>query len=672
MYVPRLRAVSQFGLRTLVGLMLALTIAPWLSGAPLPVHAATAPKYRLQVIVKSVHVYDDRDWHGAGDMRLAAILYLCPEAPQPCVPGEPGLRYRAVHVHAFDGWTGLYHRVNLTLPHTTTEAWGGYDLSEGAGYPMYEGERYLLRFEMRDKDDDETAGGPDYMGWVDIWLDEETGDQLRAHSQDAAKGGGKRGDYRLDYEVMLTQLPNLMPTSLDHYAVPGSTDSLVCVGVVNTGAEPSGSFPVTLKIDGKVARDGMMNGGDIGPGQFAQVCTQTQLPSPNARHEWAAIVDEAGVIPEMVERDNMIAEVLYPGPGAGPAPVGSSASPWSPSPAPTSGQTGADLAVSAIQVNGQAPDGKDDCKDGKHRVAVVVKNGGTANAGSFAVQLAVDGEQAAEQPSAGLGRQGAGGPLRGRPTQEGHAHADRRRRCEADGRRGQGGQQRAEGHRAVQGRRLSRRPRKDSPVVRGPSPTVTRDGEEPSARGAWRGPGVRRGRTASGRAAAPALSAPGSSASPSTVEDGSFEPRVRSSTWVGSSESSRSSAASVGSAGSASRAARSSTTAVRCSSSRMSDASVTTRAPSRMNWFGSGRERAEDAARAPRRRRGPARRRGSRCSSRRSSGRPRPPAWPAPAPRRSDCGAGSSSRPAASRAGTRSSSAPFWAIWSASARFSSG
>ena len=61
-----------------------------------------------------------------------------------------------------------------------------------------------------------------------------------------------------------------------------------------------------------------------------------------------------------------------------------------------------DLTVNAIRVNGRVPDGKDDCKDGKTAVAVIVKNAGTADASAFAVRLAVDGEQVAEQPVTGL------------------------------------------------------------------------------------------------------------------------------------------------------------------------------------------------------------------------------------------------------------------------------
>jgi len=61
-----------------------------------------------------------------------------------------------------------------------------------------------------------------------------------------------------------------------------------------------------------------------------------------------------------------------------------------------------------IKVNGQAPDGKDDCKDGKNAVTVVVRNGGTADAGSFAVRLVDDGgddEQERTVPGLGAGQE---------------------------------------------------------------------------------------------------------------------------------------------------------------------------------------------------------------------------------------------------------------------------
>ena len=56
-----------------------------------------------------------------------------------------------------------------------------------------------------------------------------------------------------------------------------------------------------------------------------------------------------------------------------------------------------DLTVSAIKVNGHAPDGEDDCREGNNDVTVVVKNGAATNAGDFYVRLAVDDGKAAEK-----------------------------------------------------------------------------------------------------------------------------------------------------------------------------------------------------------------------------------------------------------------------------------
>jgi subtilase family serine protease len=55
-------------------------------------------------------------------------------------------------------------------------------------------------------------------------------------------------------------------------------------------------------------------------------------------------------------------------------------------------------------VNGRAPDGKDDCTDGKNDVTVVVKNAGAADAESFVVRLDVDDDQggAEEKSVSGL------------------------------------------------------------------------------------------------------------------------------------------------------------------------------------------------------------------------------------------------------------------------------
>jgi subtilase family serine protease len=48
------------------------------------------------------------------------------------------------------------------------------------------------------------------------------------------------------------------------------------------------------------------------------------------------------------------------------------------------------------------PDGKNDCKDGKNDVTVVLKNAGTARAAGIAVQLTLDGTGVGEQTVSGL------------------------------------------------------------------------------------------------------------------------------------------------------------------------------------------------------------------------------------------------------------------------------
>jgi subtilase family serine protease len=70
-----------------------------------------------------------------------------------------------------------------------------------------------------------------------------------------------------------------------------------------------------------------------------------------------------------------------------------SATPTKPN-APVPNAAQADLTVSAIKVNGQVPDGKDDCKDGKNTVTIRVKNQGEKKAGDFVVRLLIDDAQA--------------------------------------------------------------------------------------------------------------------------------------------------------------------------------------------------------------------------------------------------------------------------------------
>jgi subtilase family serine protease len=110
--------------------------------------------------------------------------------------------------------------------------------------------------------------------------------------------------------------------------------------------------------------------GLLAPGTDYLACVETALPT-SGQHVLAAVVDAPRAVTEFNEANNVY-EQLYT------------------APAPTPSAAQADLTVSAIRVNGRAPDGKDDCKDGKNDVTVVVRNGGTADAGNFAVRLVED------------------------------------------------------------------------------------------------------------------------------------------------------------------------------------------------------------------------------------------------------------------------------------------
>jgi hypothetical protein len=426
----KLRKTVVLRLRMLLGLMLALTFMPWALGPAAPVraedHPVTNPQIRLQVNVKKAYIDDDHDPIGSGELRLSATLLRCPAEPAQC-SYRHGTTYLTESFYSFHGDTNEPSTIDWTAPTAADRSAPGYDLSEHAGYPLFDGERYLLRFEMWDRD----PTNDDFLGWIEEYLGEDNQWRLGSHhgkaSTDAKLFGG---DFGLDYEILVTQLPNLLPFSIERHDVPGSSDVLVCVGVINAGAEPAGPFRVSLNFDGWAPRNGTIDVGGFGVGQVSTVCTITQhLPTTGGSHTWGATVDQEQWVPEMNERDNRFDEplVLRPGEipgqvsasatGPDPAPVASPAVPLAPTsptstpPAPAPAATSPtstpsaarpDLIVSAIRVNGQAPDGRSDCKDGKNAVTVVVKNEGTANAGSFAVRLTADGGEALEQSVSGL------------------------------------------------------------------------------------------------------------------------------------------------------------------------------------------------------------------------------------------------------------------------------
>ncbi|HZO31972.1 MAG TPA: CARDB domain-containing protein, partial [Chloroflexota bacterium] len=235
-----------------------------------------------------------------------------------------------------------------------------------------------------------------------------------------------QADAHVTYEVRLAPLPDLTPTKIERVSLAGTTNDGVCMDVGNAGPLDAGPFQLVLRVDDTPAPNGILQAGELPAGKIATLCTETNLPTSGS-HRLSVAVDEARDVLEQRETNNRLEQPyrivsaadgsnVFSSGGTGvpassnvvSAAGGGAATEPRPAASPTPGPSTApsqarpDLTVSAIRVNGQVPDGKGDCKDGKNAVAIVVKNGGTTNADDFAVSLAADKEQVADKRVPGL------------------------------------------------------------------------------------------------------------------------------------------------------------------------------------------------------------------------------------------------------------------------------
>jgi subtilase family serine protease len=163
---------------------------------------------------------------------------------------------------------------------------------------------------------------------------------------------------------------------------PGSSVKRVCMTVLNSGPLHAGTFNVALRVDGNVPPEGIYTISGLASGTTYLACVRTTLLA-TGQHTIAMSIDDERAIREYNETNNFL-ELPY---SATPSKAG----------APS-----VDLTVSAIKVNGQVPDGEEDCKPGKNSVTVTVKNGGKDAAGLFTTRLTVDGVDVAEQSAVDL------------------------------------------------------------------------------------------------------------------------------------------------------------------------------------------------------------------------------------------------------------------------------
>jgi hypothetical protein len=353
-------------------------------GPPAPARADTPadPAARLQIVLKNVHVYDDHDFFGRGQMAFGArICHLT--AGERCTATEADATVRT-HFSVDSG-------DNVTMPNVVPEYGADMtpDVSPEAGVPVYAGERYRFLAGINENTDDD-------MGSLLMDLDEEHGWGIGTYtirSQDFDYG--RTGDFDLTFEIRRVPLPDLWVKSV--YVQPAGDTSWVCADVWNAGQRPVAPTTLIAQTEGKILDTFTLPDLDVN-WSYPHCIRRSALPAH--KHNLVFSVDDARQVPEMEEYNNVgviTVEADPTGTAAATGPV-SAAPVAAPSPEqqPDGGQADPskeepDLTVRAIKVNGQAPDGKDACKDGKNAVTVVVRNAGKGDAAGFSVRLGVDG-----------------------------------------------------------------------------------------------------------------------------------------------------------------------------------------------------------------------------------------------------------------------------------------
>jgi hypothetical protein len=317
-------------------------------------------------------------------MDLSFKIWSCPEwVPLPC------LGHRTVGSIG-SGSTRFNASTGDTVPLDRA-------IFPDVGFPVYAGYHYVARFTMVEDDGGYLPTTDEEMGEVFHILDiGERGLGIGTHTARSVRGDGvSPGDYTVTYEIRRAPLPDLNPGGIRVLDLLGSTKKLVCMGVANVELTDAGPFEVALYIDNVAPPDGRITAGSLAAGTGGELCVEAQLPT-TGQHQLKVVVDEPRVVVEYNEKNNVY-EQPYQATGAATAPTSTST--------PSTAQTNLPhLTVSAIRVNGQAPDGKNDCKDGKNDIAVVVKNTGTAESENVTVRLIVDDAQgsALEQTVKGL------------------------------------------------------------------------------------------------------------------------------------------------------------------------------------------------------------------------------------------------------------------------------
>jgi hypothetical protein len=352
-----------------LALAAALLVSPAPAGAEDPEGKNYVPEARIQIVLNKAYIKNDHD-PGEGEMWFQVRLN-CVQVILPCL-GRPFINLDA-YEKTFLASSGDTVWFNLVLPQSTeymNPVWG---IEVDSGYPLTSYQRYTVGIHMWEKD---PFGGWDDLGDLEIEVKEENGWGIGAYPLWSGD------NYQIGLEIRPSPLPDLRVSNIKILDLPGSAKKLVCMGVQNIGVVDAGPFELVLDIvsaDGGAAASANVFAGGLRSGDGGDMCIEAVLPA-SGEHELRAAANPAGAVREFNHLNNFFRQ-----------PYAAPKSSVSPTATPSPAQALPDLTISAIRVNGHVPDGKDDCKEGRNAVAIVLKNAGAAKA-DFAVRLVVDGD----------------------------------------------------------------------------------------------------------------------------------------------------------------------------------------------------------------------------------------------------------------------------------------
>ncbi len=305
------------------------------------------------------------------------------------------------------------------------------------GFPVYAGQTYGWKIVGVERDE---VSADDEMGDLIGLVDQDMGWGIGTWTERGWRGGGDgvlgfcvrsgptgchRAHFTAEYEVRHALLPDLEPTKIEIVELPGSTEDVVCMSVLNRGVKNPGPFEMTLRAGPDVLRNGTVSAGGLPSGDFGVLCTGTDLPT-SGQHQLSVTVDERRIVPENNETNNRFGQPYVAARvGSDAGPVGGLDGNTLADPGPTGPTLGLpsvrppgpvspsvpqpgliklpdpDLQVGPVEVTSSNDGGRCEAR-GRNLVAVTIQNTGDASTGAFAVEAKVGNQQRGRTTVGGL------------------------------------------------------------------------------------------------------------------------------------------------------------------------------------------------------------------------------------------------------------------------------